>query len=128
MHVSASADAEPQPARAADPRLQLGAAIAGALLFGLAYRSFLLPEDHLGIEKGIEYWFFRPNQTGAIVVLLLASWLLYRRWPRLAALPATRASWWLIGPAFGLGIGVFLWAGVTWGNFFLHPLSNQYEK
>jgi exosortase len=123
--VSASGDekgVETSQPLASHPQLLPGALAIACLLFVFAYRGFLLPEDHLSLQKGVEYWFFRPNQTGAIVVLVLALWLFYRRWPRLSALPPTQASPWLIGSVFAVSFGIFLWAQYTLATE-LHALS-----
>jgi len=89
------------------------------ILAAIAYRAlFEIANPDLGQE--IEGLLFNSTSTGPVVVLVIAIWLLYRRWDRLRRLPR-RTS-------FGLGLGLLLpsvpiyaWATYTGATDLLIP-------
>jgi exosortase len=90
---------------------------AGALLLlAFAHRGLLetpLRPGERDVEQEIESWLLLPGEEAPLVVLLLAGWLLYRRWPRIRSLERERGPWWLVATSLATGMGVYLWAGYT---------------
>jgi EpsI family protein len=68
------------------------------LLAMIAYRPLVEFASQRSLEREIEVMLFSTTATGPPIVLLLAGWLLYRRWPRLRALPRQTS----LGPAIAL--------------------------
>jgi exosortase len=62
------------------------------------------------LEKELEGVFFRPSDTSPTVVVLLAAWLVYRRWDRLRRLPLTPGPPWLSGGLLLLAGAILAWA------------------
>jgi EpsI family protein len=94
-------------------------AVLALILTALAYRG-LFDVANPDLEQEIEGLLFHSTSTGPVVVLVIATWLLYRRWGRLRRLPR-RTS-------FGLGLGLLLpsipihaWASYTGATDLLIP-------
>jgi len=68
------------------------------------------PEPNLASE--FENLFFQPSDTSPVAVLLLAGWLVYRRWHRLLALPAGSGNL-----ALAAAIGLVAAAVLGWAKF-----------
>jgi exosortase len=62
------------------------------------------------VELGVENFLMAPNDRAPLVVVVLAAWLAWRRWPRVAALEAKAGSVWLTVLSLALGGLVFGWA------------------
>lgn len=70
----------------ADPR-SAGLTVLALLLCAFAYRPLVVFAAQRNLEREVEVLLFSTSATGPPIVLLLAGWLLYRRWPLLRALP-----------------------------------------
>lgn len=97
--------------REAGPGAWAGGAAAAALLF--AYSSLLDLGTRYGFEKGVEYWLFRPTDNAPLIIIVFASWLLYRRWYRVRVLPPSTAPPAVIAVGVLLAIGFHAWAIYT---------------
>jgi EpsI family protein len=105
--------------RTADWRhLALGA--AALMLAAIAYQTLFRASASYDLERDVELLFFHSTASGPPVVLFVTLWFIYRRWPRLIALPR-RASW-------GLGLALLLpctliygWATYTGAEDLLIP-------
>jgi exosortase len=93
-------------------RRALGLGLLILLFAAVAFGPLVTFEPEPTLEKEFEGVFFTPSDTSPIVVLLLAIWLLYRRWDRLRRLPLRSGPVWLYG-------GLLLLAGaiVAWATF-----------
>jgi exosortase len=83
------------------------------LLAGLAYRLLFDFTPAHSLEVEVEALMFNNTSSGPPVVLVLAAWLGYRRWPRLRALSRDGASPWLAGLCFLPCPPIFAWATYT---------------
>ena len=98
--------------RSIDLRIAVPGSLA-VLLTGLAYGMLLDYTPAPSLEIEVETLMFNNTSSGPPVVLVLAAWLGYRRWPRLRALSRGRASpllaalWFIPCPL------VFAWATYT---------------
>lgn len=90
--------------------LRIGLGLLGLAGLAFAYRSLITIGPRFGLESGTEYWLFVPNDRAPLVVLLLASWLAWRRWPRLQQLPCQRAPLAWILPSLGLAALFYGWS------------------
>jgi EpsI family protein len=105
--------------RATDWRhIAIGA--AALILAAIAYRALFETSVGKNLERDVENLFFHSTASGPPVVMVVALWFIYRRWPRLAALPR-RTSW-------SLGLGLLLpgilsygWATYTGAGDLLIP-------
>jgi EpsI family protein len=91
---------------------QVGFAAIALILAAIAYRMLFETSSSLDLEEDVETLFFHSTASGPPVVLFVAAWFLYRRWPRLAKLPR-RFAW---GPGLGLLVPCLLlyaWATYT---------------
>ncbi len=89
----------------------VGVAAAGVLALGFAYRELLtLGSPYRDIEADVEYWLFVPNDRAPLVVLVLAAWLAFRRWPRLQEVPGRSAPLWLVASVLALASLSYAWA------------------
>jgi EpsI family protein len=89
-------------------------------LAAFAYRTLFETTPGYDLEQDVEMLFFHSTASGPPVVLFVALWFIYRRWPRVIALPR-RTSW-------GLGLGLLLpcilvysWATYTGARDLLIP-------
>lgn len=81
------------------------------LLLALAYREFFLPRSPAGsLGQEVEYWFFLPGYGNGPVVLGLAVWVLYRRWPTLRSLPYRPGPAAVIALCFAVAAASMAWA------------------
>jgi EpsI family protein len=107
------------PTRTADWRhIALGS--AALTLAAIAYQTLFKASSGYDLEQEVESLFFHSTASGPPVVLVVTLWFIYRRGPRLIALPR-RASW-------GLGLGLLLpctliygWATYTGAEDLLIP-------
>jgi exosortase len=84
---------------------------SNALLLAIAYRHFFLPEsDALGLEHELANWFFLPGYGNGPVVLGLALWVLYRRWPALRSIPYRSGPAAVIAVCFAAAAAIMAWA------------------
>jgi exosortase len=82
-----------------------------ALLLAVAYRHFVRPEPpSVGLEQELESWFFVPGHGNGPIVLGLALWVLYRRWPALRSLPYRSGPALAIALCFAVGAAIMAWA------------------
>jgi exosortase len=90
----------------------LGLVAAGMSALAFAYRDLLtLGSGRYGeLATEVEFWLFVPNDRAPLVVLVLAGWLAYRRWPRLSTLPGSSAPIWAVGGFLAAGALSFAWA------------------
>ena len=83
----------------------------GALLIAIAYREFfapgLLAHD---LEREVENWFFLPGYGNGPIVLALALWVVYRRWPALRSVPYRPGPPLVIALCFAGAAAVMAWA------------------
>jgi exosortase len=86
--------------------LGLVSAICAYLAFGVLTNFDADPN----LEQEFEGVFFTPSDTSPAVVLLLVSWLVYRRWNRLRKLPLVAGPGWLWGGMFGLSGALLAWS------------------
>ena len=81
------------------------------MLLVIAYRHFLLPESTaVDLEGEFENWFFLPGYGNGPIVLGLALWVLYRRWPALRSLPYRSGPATLIALCFAAAAAIMSWA------------------
>ncbi len=83
------------------------------ILAGLAYRLLVDFTPAPSLEVEVETLMFNNTSSGPPVVLVLAAWLGYRRWPRLRALPGDGASALLAALCFAPCPPIFAWATYT---------------
>ena len=88
-------------------------------LAAFAFRGLLILGSPSDLPRELEEWFFVPTETSPLVVVLLASWLIYRRAPRLAALTSEPAVWRFSLPMFLLGIASFAWSTLSTASYLL---------
>jgi exosortase len=79
-------------------------------LAGFAYRGLLTFGSQADLSRELEEWFFIPTETSPLVVVLLASWLIYRRSERLSALASAPPAWGLAAPLLLLAVACFAWS------------------
>lgn len=92
-------------------RLGIGLATAGLACLAFAYRDLLsLGPRYGGVQSGVEYWLFVPNDRAPAVVLALSAWLAWRRWPRLRRLPLQAAPLPWVVLALSLGALSYGWS------------------
>ncbi len=96
---------------------------AGAwLLAAIAYAPLVIPESLSAPVERAEEWFFLPAEGGSSgLIVLLAAWLLYRRWKGLVSLPPGPAPAGFTILAFGMGVGIAAWANLTRAEDLLVP-------
>ncbi|MFP6623126.1 MAG: exosortase/archaeosortase family protein [Myxococcota bacterium] len=90
--------------------LRSGLALVGWVVLAAAYRDLLTLGPRYGVESGVEYWLFVPNDRAPVMVLLLSAWLTWRRWPRLKRIPVQLAPTPWIALALGLGALTYAWS------------------
>ena len=95
--------------------------IAAAALAALAYRDLLSVQAELALPEELERWFFVPSSSLSAAVVVLALWLLYRRVPRLRAVPAAPGSPRVGLGLLGAGLLIYLWATYTSATDLLVP-------
>ena len=66
------------------------------------------------LDGEFEGMFFTPSDTSPVVVLLLAAWLVYRRWGRLRALPLAAGPAWVWAGLFTLSAAILGWSILDW--------------
>ena len=98
----------PRPPSDGEPSLA-ARALCGVFL-ALAYFPLLLPSRSQDPLEGIEDWLFLPGEGSSGVIVVLAAWLLSRRWRRLVALPSGSIGLFAVSPWFALGISLAAWA------------------
>ncbi len=92
--------------------------VAGLVAFR-AMLTFTVSED---LTDQVEDWLFMPSNTSPIVVLLLSSWLFYRRRAIWQQLPLQSAPLFGVLSLLGAGVLIFAWAMLT-GATNLLPVS-----
>jgi exosortase len=92
-----------------------------AALAALAYRELSWSQPEQALPEGVEEWFFVPSASLTPAVLLLALWLLFRRWRRLRALPAQPGSPGVGAALLAAGGALYLWATHTGASDLLVP-------
>jgi len=112
-------DGPSRPAAAARPSLAqlpppgwraLGLGLLSAVFAYLAFGELLHFDADPILEREFEGVFFTPSDTSPAVVLLLASWLVYRRWHRLRKLPLVAAPVWQWAGLLALSGAILGWA------------------
>ncbi len=93
-----------------------------AALAGYAFRDLLLFDPVAALPEELQSWLFMPSDTSPAIILLLAAWLLYRRWGRLAALPPATGSPVGVAVAWILSLSAYAWGSYT-GSLGLHVVS-----
>lgn len=88
-------------------------------LTAFAFRGLLALGSQEDLPRELEEWFFIPTEASPLVVVLLASWLVYRRAPRLAALTHEPAAWLFSLPIFLLGVASFAWSTLSTASHLL---------
>ncbi len=95
---------------------------AGAwLLAAIAYAPLVIPDSLSAPAERAEEWFFLPAEGSSGLIVLLAAWLLYRRWNGLVSLPAGPAPVGTTILAFGVGVALAAWANLTRAEDLLVP-------
>jgi EpsI family protein len=92
----------------------LGLLLLCACFAVVAFGPLVTFEPEPTVEEEFEGVFFSPSDTSPSVVLLLATWLLYRRWDRLRRLPLVSGPAWLWGGLLLLAGAILAWA--TYSN------------
>jgi exosortase len=106
-----SAGVNPSLAQLPPPgRRALGLGLVSALLAYLAFGALLDFDADPLLESEFEGVFFTPSDTSPAVVLLLAGWLVYRRWNRLRNLPLTPGPVVLWAGLLGLSAAILAWS------------------
>jgi exosortase len=88
----------------------LGLGLASGIFAYLAFGLLANFDADPILEKEFEGVFFTPSDTSPAVVLLLAGWLIYRRWNRLRNLPLVAGPVWLWAGLFGLSGALLGWS------------------
>jgi EpsI family protein len=88
----------------------LGLGLLCACFAVLAFGPLVTFDPEPTVEEEFEGLFFTPSDTSPSVVLLLAAWLLYRRWGRLRRLPLVGGPAWLSGGLLLLAGAILAWA------------------
>lgn len=99
-------------AAGAPASVPLGLGLAALLLAGFAYYPLFFPESHTRLALESEEFFFEANEAAGAPVLVLATWLFYRRSHYRDLLLGPGA----IGPAVGalaLATGLYAWGVFT---------------
>jgi exosortase len=91
-------------------RRALGLGLLNAIFAVVAFGPLVSFEPEPTLEEEFEGVFFTPSDTSPSVVLLLAAWLLYRRWDRLQRLPLQSGPAWLSGGLLLLAGAILAWA------------------
>jgi exosortase len=91
-------------------RRGLGLLLLNAIFAVLAFGPLVSFDPEPTLEAEFEGVFFSPADTSPSVVLLLAAWLLYRRWGRLKRLPLASGPAWLSGGLLLLAGAILAWA------------------
>jgi len=88
----------------------LGLGLASGIFAYLAFGLLANFDADPILEKEFEGVFFTPSDTSPAVVLLLAGWLVYRRWNRLRKLPLVAGPVRLWAGLFGLSGALLGWS------------------
>lgn len=89
----------------------LGPLIGVVLLLVIAYRGLLVRHAYSrGLGGLFDSWFFIEGSDGGGVVIVLALWVLYRRWPALCLVPHRRGSITAIAICFSGAVAILGWA------------------
>ena len=91
------------------------------LLAAIAYAPLVIPESLSDPAERAEEWFFLPAEGSSGLIVLLAAWLLYRRWKRLSSLPPRAAPASVTTLAFAVGVALAVWANLTGAEDLLVP-------
>jgi exosortase len=91
-------------------RRGLGLLLLNAFFAVLAFGPLVTFEPEPTLEAEFEGVFFAPAETSPSIVLLLAAWLLYRRWDRLRRLPLLSGPAWLSGGLLLVAGAILAWA------------------
>jgi len=92
-------------------------------LAALSHRALLgLGGQQGNLSRELEEWFFLAAETSPLVIVLLVSWLLYRRKERIAQLAAQPVAWGFALSFAVLGAAIFVWSLLT-GAVYLQALS-----
>ncbi len=91
------------------------------LLAAIAYAPLVIPESLSAPVERAEEWFFLPAESSSGLIVLLAAWLLYRRWKGLSSLPPGSAPGGVTILAFGVGVALAVWANLTRAEDLLVP-------
>ena len=95
-------------------RILFGLWAAGlAALVGAAYRDLLVFDAASSIPEELQTWLMLPSQTSSALIAVLAVWLLFRRVPRLRALPDRAGPAWLTALLLAGALGIYAWATYT---------------
>jgi len=94
---------------------------AAWLLAAIAYAPLVIPESLSAPAERAEEWFFLPAEGSSGLIVLLAAWLLYRRWKRLGSLAPGAAPAWVTTLAFTVGVALAVWANLTGAEDLLVP-------
>ncbi len=97
-------------AAASDLLTPTALSLAAAAALAFAYRDLLSFGARAGVRQGVEYWMFVPNDRAPIVAICISAWLVWRRWPRLKALPRSGAGPGAVAVAFAIGAAIQAWA------------------
>jgi exosortase len=89
---------------------RIGLALLGLIGLAFAYRDLMTLGPRYGVESGVEYWLFVPNDRAPVIVLFLSAWLAWRRWPRLKQIPVQAAPIPWIALALALGALWYFWS------------------
>jgi exosortase len=91
-------------------RRVLGLGLLNAFFAVVAFGPLVTFDPEPTLEKEFEGVFFTPSDTSPSIVLLLAAWLLYRRWDRLRRIPLRSGPAWLSGGLLLLAGAILAWA------------------
>lgn len=116
---AASPEAEPG-SRTLRWRGRLGWLCCGALTV-LAYWDLLRVRPEHALPEELQDWFFVPSSSVEPAVVLMGLWLVYRRLPRLRALPDRPGSLRVGAALLAGGVGTYLWATYTGAPDLLVP-------
>jgi len=106
-----AADAGPSLAQLPPPGWRaLGLGLTSAVSAYLAFGALIDFDADPIFDAEFEGVFFTPTDTSPMVVLLLASWLVYRRWNRLRNLPLAAGPVWLWAGLLGISAAILGWS------------------
>lgn len=94
-------------------RRALGLGLLSAIFAALAFGPLATFDPEPALPPEFEGVFFTPSDTSPQVVLLLAAWLLYRRWHRLRRLPLVGSPAWVSGGLLLLAGAILAWVTFT---------------
>jgi len=113
-HGAAAPGAAAGPPTLADLSLPgprtLGLLLLNAIFAVVAFGPLAAFDPEPSVRAEFEGVFFTPSDTSPSIVLLLAAWLVYRRWERLRRLPLVRGPAWLSGGLLLLAGAILAWA------------------